>query len=256
VTETVVEQLWRGRVLELRLNRPDQLNALSNGVIDALGRGIRIATESASVAGVFVTANGRAFSAGADLIEARERLASPATFREGLNSWRRVFRGLELCPKPVIAIIDGLAIAGGLELALSCDVIVASDRAKFGDGHITYGLVPGGGGTRRLPDAVGTRAARWLARPVDERLRRGVEHPQRARACVHEGDDRIRPGHRRAPRARGRGCRARGHRAGCPGGPRGIRGEAGASVPVRHIAAEELNCRGCRATDSRAHRQV
>jgi enoyl-CoA hydratase/carnithine racemase len=162
VAEVVVEQLWRGRVLELRLNRPDQLNALSSEVIDALGHAVRIATDNAAVAAVFVTANGRAFSAGADLIEARDRLASPATFREGLDTWRRVFRDLELCPKPVIAIIDGLAIAGGLELALSCDVIVASDRAKFGDGHIAYGLVPGGGGTRRLPDAIGTRAARWL----------------------------------------------------------------------------------------------
>ena len=162
VTEVVVEHVWRGRVLELRLNRPDHLNALSNAIIDALGRAVRIATDDAAVAAVFVTANGRAFSAGADLIEVRERLASPATFREGLDIWRRVFRDLERCPKPVIAIIDGLAIAGGLELALSCDVIVASDRAKLGDGHITYGLVPGGGGTRRLPEALGTRAARWL----------------------------------------------------------------------------------------------
>ena len=162
VGEVVVEHVWRGRVLELRLNRPGHLNALSSAVIDALGRAVLIATDDAAVAAVLVTANGRAFSAGADLIEARERLASPAVFREGLDAWRRAFRDLERCPKPVIAIVDGLAIAGGLELALSCDVIVASDRAKFGDGHITYGLVPGGGGTRRLPDALGTRAARWL----------------------------------------------------------------------------------------------
>ena len=115
----VVEQLQRGRVLELRLNRPDQLNALSDAVIDGLGRGVQRATESSSVAAVFVTANGRAFSAGADLIEARTRLASPATFRDGLEGWRRVFRDLERCPKPVIAIVYGLAIARGLELALA-----------------------------------------------------------------------------------------------------------------------------------------
>ncbi len=162
VTEVVVEQLWRGRVMELRLNRPGQMNALNSGVIDALATGIQAAKDDSAVAAVFVTADGRAFSAGADLIEAKERLASPTTFREGLTSWRRLFREMERCPKPVIAIVDGLAIAGGLELALSCDVIVASDRAKFGDGHIAYGLVPGGGGTRRLPDALGTRAARWL----------------------------------------------------------------------------------------------
>lgn len=162
MADPVVERVRRGRVLELRLNRPDHLNALSGAVIDALGDAVGQAADDATIAAVMVTANGRAFSAGADLIEARQQLGKPATFRDVLDRWRRAFRNLEHCPKPVIAVVDGLAIAGGLELALSCDVIVASDRAKFGDGHITYGLVPGGGGTRRLPDALGTRAARWL----------------------------------------------------------------------------------------------
>lgn len=158
----VVERIRRARVLELRLNRPEQLNALNGAVIDALESGVRAAGDDPTIAAVFVTANGRAFSAGADLVEAREQVAFPAEFRQGLGRWRRAFRALESCPKPVIAILDGLAIAGGLELALSCDLIVASDRAKLGDGHIAYGLVPGGGGSRRLPDAIGARAARWL----------------------------------------------------------------------------------------------
>jgi enoyl-CoA hydratase/carnithine racemase len=153
----------RGRVLELSLNRPAQLNALNGALVDAIGRAAAAAGADDSVAAVLLTAQGRAFSAGADLLEAREQLAAgSATFRAGLDGWQRAFCALEECQKPVIAIVAGLAIAGGLELALSCDLIVATDRARLGDGHITYGLVPGGGGSRRLPDAIGSRAARWL----------------------------------------------------------------------------------------------
>jgi len=158
----VVRRIWRDRVLEVRLNRPDQLNALSSGLIAELADAARSAADDDRVAAVFVTAAGRAFSAGADLIEAGEKVGDPALFRAMLLEWRDAFRALETCPKPVIAVVDGLAIAGGIELALACDVIVATDRARFGDSHVTYGLVPGGGGSRRLPDAIGSRAARWL----------------------------------------------------------------------------------------------
>jgi enoyl-CoA hydratase len=158
----VLLQIRRGRVLELRLNRPGQMNALSTQLIAELNEAVRVACVDDTVAAVFITASGRAFSAGADLVEAKAQLADPARFRDGLEVWRATFRALEALPKPVIAVVDGLAIAGGLELALSCDVIVATDRARLGDGHATYGLVPGGGGSQRLPDAVGVRAARWL----------------------------------------------------------------------------------------------
>lgn len=161
MTELVL-QVRRGRVLELRLNRPEQMNALSGRLIAELAAAVHGARDDDRVAALFITASGRAFSAGADLIEAKQQLADPARFREGLEVWRSSFRALETLPKPVIAVVDGLAIAGGLELALACDLIVATDRARLGDGHATYGLVPGGGGSQRLPDAVGVRAARWL----------------------------------------------------------------------------------------------
>jgi len=161
VTE-LVRQLRRGRVLELRLNRPEQMNALSAQLIAELAAAVRDARDDDSVTALFITASGRAFSAGADLLEAKEQLADPARFRDVLEIWRSTFRALENLPKPVIAVVDGLAIAGGLELALACDLIVATDRARLGDGHATYGLVPGGGGSQRLPDAIGVRAARWL----------------------------------------------------------------------------------------------
>jgi enoyl-CoA hydratase/carnithine racemase len=161
VTDLVLK-IRRGRVVELRLNRPEQMNALSAQLIAELAAAVTSAGADDTVAALFITAGGRAFSAGADLIEAKEQLADPATFRETLDLWRRTFRALETLPKPVIAVVDGLAIAGGLELALACDLVVATDRAKLGDGHATYGLVPGGGGSQRLPDAIGVRAARWL----------------------------------------------------------------------------------------------
>ncbi len=161
MTELVLK-IRRGRVLELRLNRPDRMNALSGQLIDELAAAVQGAREDDAVAAVFVTATGRAFSAGADLVEAKAQLVDPAAFRDGLDVWRSTFRSLETLPKPVIAVVDGLAIAGGLELALACDLIVATDRARLGDGHATYGLVPGGGGSQRLPDAIGVRAARWL----------------------------------------------------------------------------------------------
>jgi enoyl-CoA hydratase/carnithine racemase len=162
VDDVLIERR-RGRVLELRLNRPDRMNALNTAVIDSIGRAAASAAADNSVAAVFITAEGRAFSAGADLLEAREQLSSgTGAFRGNLYDWQRAFSALEDCPKPVIAIVQGLAIAGGLELALSCDLIVATDRARLGDGHITYGLVPGGGGSQRLTDAIGSRAARWL----------------------------------------------------------------------------------------------
>lgn len=162
MTEEVVIQRRHGRIVELTLNRPEHRNALSAAVIDVLGRAVRAAAGDNRVTAILITGNGRAFSAGADLVEAQRQLVTPLVFRDVLESWRRTFRDIERCPKPVIAIVDGLAIAGGLELALACDVIVATDRATFGDAHIKFGLVPGGGGTRRLPDAIGVRMARWM----------------------------------------------------------------------------------------------
>lgn len=156
----VVDRLER--VLVVTLDRPDQMNALSLGLIEELREVIEEASRDDAVHAVVLTGSGPAFSAGADLKEALVSVREPAAFRATIVAWRDAFRAIELCPKPVIAGLNGTTIAGGLELALACDLMVASDAARIGDGHIKYGLVPGGGGSRRLPDAIGTRAARWL----------------------------------------------------------------------------------------------
>lgn len=150
------------RVLVITLDRPDQMNALSGALIGELHEAVLQAGKDDDVHVVVITGAGRAFSAGADLKEALVSISEPARFRDTIVGWRNAFRAIESCPKPVIAGLNGTTIAGGLELALACDVMVASSSARIGDGHITYGLVPGGGGSQRLPDAIGTRAARWL----------------------------------------------------------------------------------------------
>jgi len=144
------------------LDRPDQMNALSADLVADIATAARDARTDTSLRVIVITGSGRAFSAGADLREARAALERPSAFAALLSSWRATFRELELLPLPVIAAVNGVALAGGLELALACDLVIASSSARIGDGHIRYGLVPGGGGSQRLMDAIGARAARWL----------------------------------------------------------------------------------------------
>ena len=105
---------------------------------------------------------GLVFSAGADLDEVRVTLRTRPAMETLLDAWRSTFEQIERLRKPVIAGLNGITLAGGLELALSCDAIIATESARVGDAHIAYGLVPGGGGSQRLPRAIGVRAARWL----------------------------------------------------------------------------------------------
>ncbi|MEO5664702.1 MAG: enoyl-CoA hydratase/isomerase family protein, partial [Nocardioides sp.] len=137
-------------------------NALSGELVAALGEALARCRADAEVRVVVITGAGRAFCAGADLIEAAEVTQDSAAFRELLLSWKSAFSAMGASPKPVIAALNGLTLAGGLELALSADFMVASSKAKIGDVHANFGLVPGGGGSQRLTDAIGSRAARWL----------------------------------------------------------------------------------------------
>jgi enoyl-CoA hydratase/carnithine racemase len=152
----------QGGVLRLVLNRPDQLNALSTPLATAIHQAIQDAGTDPEVRVVVVTGAGRAFCAGADLAEVGQKAADPDDFRRFLILLRDALNAIERCPKPVICAVNGITLAGGLELALACDFIVISRGARIGDGHARYGLVPGGGGTQRLPDAVGVRMARRL----------------------------------------------------------------------------------------------
>ncbi|MEJ2864768.1 enoyl-CoA hydratase/isomerase family protein [Actinomycetospora flava] len=158
----------RGAALWLTLNRPDVLNGLDQDVLDGLSAGLDAAEADPDVRAVVVAAAGRAFCAGADLAYARALAdadpppgAASAT-NAFLHRVRTVLDRLEAFPRPVIAAVNGLAVGGGLELVLVCDVAIAARSARLGDGHAVYGQVPGGGASARLVRRLGLATAKHL----------------------------------------------------------------------------------------------
>lgn len=142
-----------GRVAILTINRPDKLNALNEEVrVDLLAALAEIETDDSVGAVVITGAGEKSFIAGADIGEFAGR--SPFDQRFAMRS-PRIFDVMASFPKPVIAMINGFCLGGGCELSMSCDMRIASDRARFGQPEINLGLIPGGGGTQRLPRLVG-----------------------------------------------------------------------------------------------------
>lgn len=137
------------RVGVLTLNRPDRLNALSTGLARELADAIETVRIDDSVRAIVVAGEGRAFCAGADIGEL-ETLDGPYGFSEFVTLLTDTLRSLARCPKPSVAAIHGLALGGGLELALACDLRIADVTAKFGAPEIKLGLLPGAAGTARL----------------------------------------------------------------------------------------------------------
>jgi enoyl-CoA hydratase len=149
----VVLRQDEGRVAVLTVNRPDKLNALSQQVRDEMLAHLEAIETDDAVGVVVITGAGeKAFIAGADIGEFEGR--SPFDQREAMAS-PRIFDAMASYPKPVIAMINGFCLGGGCELAMSCDLRVAADTARFGQPEIKLGLIPGGGGTQRLPRLVG-----------------------------------------------------------------------------------------------------
>jgi len=143
-----------GRVAILTINRPDKLNALNQQVRDEMLEILAGIEHDDAVGVVVITGAGeKSFIAGADIGEFAGR--TPFDQRHAMRS-PRVFDIMASFPKPVIAMINGFCLGGGCELALSCDIRVASEKARFGQPEIQLGLIPGGGGTQRLPRLVGT----------------------------------------------------------------------------------------------------
>jgi enoyl-CoA hydratase len=148
-------------IATLTVNRPTALNALNRNVLEEMARVIRDVRHDPSVRVLIVTGAGdRAFVAGADIAAMQKMSAA-----EGLDFSRlghRVMESFEDIPIPVIAAVNGFALGGGLELALACDLIIASENARFGQPEINLGLIPGFGGTQRLPHRIGQNRAREL----------------------------------------------------------------------------------------------
>lgn len=152
MSETILRD-QEGRVAILTINRPDKLNALSEQVrVEALAALDDIETDDSVGAVVITGAGDKSFIAGADIGEFEGR--GPMDQRHAMRS-PRIFDVMAGYPKPVIAMINGFCLGGGCELAISCDLRIASETARFGQPEIKLGLIPGGGGTQRLPRLVG-----------------------------------------------------------------------------------------------------
>lgn len=142
-----------GRVVILTVNRPDKLNALNDQVRSEMLAALEKIERDEGVGVVVVTGAGeKSFIAGADIGEFEGR--KPFDQRHAMRS-PRIFDVMASFPRPVIAMVNGFCLGGGCELALSCDLRVASEKARFGQPEINLGLIPGGGGTQRLPRQVG-----------------------------------------------------------------------------------------------------
>jgi enoyl-CoA hydratase len=167
----------QGAVALVTIDRPKALNALNAAVIDGFGRVVETIASDASIRAVVVTGEGRAFVAGADITEMKEMTPLEAEAFSGRA--HRSFGRLEELPIPTIAAVNGFALGGGCELALCCDWIYASTKAKIGQPETKLGLIPGFGGTSRLVRRVGLAWAKELvmvAEPIgaDEASRIGL----------------------------------------------------------------------------------
>ena len=151
----LVERQTEARTALVRLNRPKQLNALNGAVMDALCAALEELDRDEGVRAIVVTGSERAFAAGADIGEMANATPIEMLLTNRIGQWDRIRR----VTKPVIAAVNGWALGGGCELAMTLDLIVAGEGAKFGQPEISIGVIPGAGGTQRLTRAVGKAKA-------------------------------------------------------------------------------------------------
>jgi enoyl-CoA hydratase len=162
VSEPVVIEERDGAILRLVVNRPKQLNAMNADVLAGLERPLRAAANDRTIRAILIKGAGeKAFVAGADIAEMAN--LGPREAEAVSHRTRATYHAIEACPQPVVAGIDGLCLGGGLELAIACDLRIASDRSRFGLPEVTLGVLPGGGGTARLARLVGVAVAKRLS---------------------------------------------------------------------------------------------
>jgi len=161
----------KDRIATITLNRSDKLNAFTRAMIDAWAKSLAEAQRDDDVNVVVVTGAGRAFCAGGDVGRMGEGEPTPLEHKNQLwEHIHRVPKALDLMDKPVIAMVNGLAVGAGMGMALMCDVRIASSAARFSTGYVRVGLVPGDGDTYFLPRLIGTAKALellWTADFVD-----------------------------------------------------------------------------------------
>ncbi len=165
------------RIAILKVNRPEALNSLNETVLKQMDTAIEQLENDDTVDVVIITGEGKAFVAGADIVAMKDLNAEQG--RMWGNLGQKVFRKIETMSKPVIAAVNGFALGGGCELAMACDIRIASEKAKFGQPEVGLGITPGYSGTQRLPRLVGVAKAKELIFtgemiPADEAERIGL----------------------------------------------------------------------------------
>ncbi len=145
----------RERVGLIQLNRPKALNALNGPLLSELAAALQAFEADEAIGAIVIAGNERAFAAGADI----KQMASASAVDMLKGSFVELFDAIRAVTKPIIAAVSGYALGGGCELAMSCDMIVAAESAKFGQPEVTIGVIPGAGGTQRLTHAVGKAIA-------------------------------------------------------------------------------------------------
>lgn len=158
-----VEYATRGQVAWIRLRRPQALNALNVDTLQALAAAMDRADADSTVRSVVLTGEGRAFCAGGDIKQLREEISHGAAPGRGyIDAVTKGFERVRSLKKPLIGCVNGVAVGGGLELLLCCDLVVASETARIGDGHANFGIFPGGGSSALLPRRIPLNQAKLL----------------------------------------------------------------------------------------------
>jgi enoyl-CoA hydratase len=156
MTYEAIKTEQKGRVGLITLNRPKQLNALNPQLMQELGQALQAYDRDDGIGAIVITGNEKAFAAGADISVMKDYSYMDAYLSDYITrDWEHMRR----IRKPVIAAVAGYALGGGNEVAMMCDIVIAADNAKFGQPEINLGVMPGAGGTQRLPRAVGKAKA-------------------------------------------------------------------------------------------------
>jgi len=156
MTDALIKTDIRGRVGWITLDRPKALNALNDALMDQLGEALLAFDGKDDIGAIVLAGSDKAFAAGADITAMKDWTYADV---HGSDFITRNWETLKRVRKPVIAAVAGYALGGGCELAMMCDIIVAADTARFGQPEIKLGVIPGAGGTQRLPRAVGKAKA-------------------------------------------------------------------------------------------------
>ncbi|MBX7204972.1 MAG: enoyl-CoA hydratase/isomerase family protein [Bacteroidia bacterium] len=151
----IVESQYAKHIALIRLNRPNELNALNLELMGELRDTLKALDADDEVRAIIITGNERAFAAGADIKQMADKNVIDVLKIDQFSTWDQIKR----TKKPIIAAVSGFALGGGCELAMTCDMIIASETAQFGQPEIKIGIMPGAGGTQRLPRAVGKALA-------------------------------------------------------------------------------------------------